>query len=237
MSSPSSQQQPSYGCSYSRNVMQGSVLISERRLGWLENTFTSQSLTGSIIHPSLGKLWIAFSQGLLRHRNVSDQNARGISLVALIQGLSQVRAGALEAPDDAHQLGRLRLHHADHDEGEPRFVLFLMGVDDHKALAFGPEGPLMEDFWDNMRRYGLYALTWVVRRRNERKRWVLWCGGELNEREERELTEGTEAQGGVKGTSRKDENKKKWGELASERKDLFGPLLFLFYYTTEAWLY
>ncbi|KAK2993255.1 hypothetical protein RJ640_015734 [Escallonia rubra] len=39
------------------------------------------------------------------------------------------------------------------------FVLFLMGVDDHKALAFGPEGPLMEDFWDNMRRYGLYALT------------------------------------------------------------------------------
>ncbi|KAK2988370.1 hypothetical protein RJ640_007305 [Escallonia rubra] len=40
-----------------------------------------------------------------------------------------------------------------------RFVLFLMGFDDHKALAFGPEGPLMEDFWDNMRRYGLYALT------------------------------------------------------------------------------
>ncbi|MFS7898128.1 hypothetical protein Hanom_Chr02g00150741 [Helianthus anomalus] len=27
------------------------------------------------------------------------------------------------------------------------------------ALAFGQEGPLMEDFWDNMRRYGLYALT------------------------------------------------------------------------------
>ncbi|KAH7837540.1 hypothetical protein Vadar_014986 [Vaccinium darrowii] len=38
-------------------------------------------------------------------------------------------------------------------------VLFLIGVDEQKALAFGPEGPLMEDFWDNMRRYGLYALT------------------------------------------------------------------------------
>lgn len=32
-------------------------------------------------------------------------------------------------------------------------------MDEQKALAFGPEGPLMEDFWDNMRRYGLYALT------------------------------------------------------------------------------
>ncbi|KAK1426547.1 hypothetical protein QVD17_15222 [Tagetes erecta] len=40
------------------------------------------------------------------------------------------------------------------------FMMLLMGADDHqKALAFGPEGPLMEDFWDNMRRYGLYALT------------------------------------------------------------------------------
>ncbi|GFP80496.1 hypothetical protein PHJA_000193000 [Phtheirospermum japonicum] len=38
-------------------------------------------------------------------------------------------------------------------------ALFLMGFDDHKALAFGPEGPLMEEFWDNMRRYALYALT------------------------------------------------------------------------------
>ncbi|KAL0398886.1 UNVERIFIED_CONTAM: hypothetical protein Sradi_2231900 [Sesamum radiatum] len=38
-------------------------------------------------------------------------------------------------------------------------ALFLMGFDDHKALAFGPEGPLVEEFWDNMRRYALYALT------------------------------------------------------------------------------
>lgn len=38
--------------------------------------------------------------------------------------------------------------------------LFLMGFDDNnQALALGPEGPLMEEFWDNMRRYGLYALT------------------------------------------------------------------------------
>ncbi|KAL3850954.1 hypothetical protein ACJIZ3_012836 [Penstemon smallii] len=39
-------------------------------------------------------------------------------------------------------------------------ALFLMGFDDHsKAMAFGPEGPLVEEFWDNMRRYALYALT------------------------------------------------------------------------------
>ena len=39
-------------------------------------------------------------------------------------------------------------------------VLLLMGVDAHnKALALGPEGPLMEEFWDNMRRYALYFLT------------------------------------------------------------------------------
>lgn len=35
-------------------------------------------------------------------------------------------------------------------------ALLLMGG---KAMALGPEGPLMEDFWDNMRRYALYALT------------------------------------------------------------------------------
>ncbi|CAN6168747.1 unnamed protein product [Urochloa humidicola] len=27
------------------------------------------------------------------------------------------------------------------------------------ALALGPEGPLVEEFWDNMRRYALYVLT------------------------------------------------------------------------------
>ncbi|KAL2612982.1 hypothetical protein R1flu_024674 [Riccia fluitans] len=30
---------------------------------------------------------------------------------------------------------------------------------DLRALALGPEGPLLEEFWDNMRRYGLYFLT------------------------------------------------------------------------------
>ncbi|XP_027184504.1 uncharacterized protein LOC113782781 [Coffea eugenioides] len=39
-------------------------------------------------------------------------------------------------------------------------ALIVMGFDDdHKALAFGPEGPLVEEFWENMRRYALYALT------------------------------------------------------------------------------
>ncbi|RZC04835.1 hypothetical protein D0Y65_019099 [Glycine soja] len=32
-------------------------------------------------------------------------------------------------------------------------------LSEEKALALGPEGPLVEEFWDNVRRYGLYALT------------------------------------------------------------------------------
>ncbi|XP_050370713.1 uncharacterized protein LOC126788740 [Argentina anserina] len=39
-------------------------------------------------------------------------------------------------------------------------AMLLMGMDDQqKAMALGPEGPLMEEFWDNVRRYALYALT------------------------------------------------------------------------------
>jgi hypothetical protein len=37
------------------------------------------------------------------------------------------------------------------------------GLDvDMRYLAMGPEGPLLEEFWDNMRRYGLYFLTVVT---------------------------------------------------------------------------
>ncbi|CAH8276422.1 unnamed protein product [Arabidopsis lyrata] len=38
-------------------------------------------------------------------------------------------------------------------------MVLVLGMDAEKALALGPEGPLMEEFWDNVRRYGLYALT------------------------------------------------------------------------------
>ncbi|GMI72667.1 hypothetical protein like AT4G16410 [Hibiscus trionum] len=38
-------------------------------------------------------------------------------------------------------------------------ALLLMEADVQKALALGPEGPLVEEFWDNVRRYALYALT------------------------------------------------------------------------------
>ncbi|KAG1366731.1 hypothetical protein COCNU_13G005210 [Cocos nucifera] len=55
-------------------------------------------------------------------------------------------------------------------EGIPRWMLLggvsiglallLLGIDGQQdALALGPEGPLVEEFWDNMRRYGLYILT------------------------------------------------------------------------------
>uniref|UniRef100_A0A1J3F9Y0 Uncharacterized protein ycf33 n=1 Tax=Noccaea caerulescens TaxID=107243 RepID=A0A1J3F9Y0_NOCCA len=38
-------------------------------------------------------------------------------------------------------------------------MALVLGMDAEKAMALGPEGPLMEEFWDNVRRYGLYALT------------------------------------------------------------------------------
>ncbi|KAF8082605.1 hypothetical protein N665_0818s0021 [Sinapis alba] len=38
-------------------------------------------------------------------------------------------------------------------------MALVLGMDGEKAMALGPEGPLMEEFWDNVRRYGLYALT------------------------------------------------------------------------------
>ncbi|KAK3433560.1 uncharacterized protein LOC104428156 [Eucalyptus grandis] len=61
-------------------------------------------------------------------------------------------------------------HHVSTDGGSRKVVLgavslgialLLMGFEDHhnKALAFGPEGPLAEEFWENVRRYALYALT------------------------------------------------------------------------------
>ncbi|KAG6533078.1 uncharacterized protein LOC121990473 [Zingiber officinale] len=36
-------------------------------------------------------------------------------------------------------------------------AILVMGVE--QAMALGPEGPLMEEFWDNVRRYALYVLT------------------------------------------------------------------------------
>lgn len=39
-------------------------------------------------------------------------------------------------------------------------AFLVLGLDGHReAMALGPEGPLVEEFWDNMRRYALYALT------------------------------------------------------------------------------
>ncbi|KAL4308577.1 hypothetical protein GQ457_01G043570 [Hibiscus cannabinus] len=38
-------------------------------------------------------------------------------------------------------------------------ALLLMELEVEKAMALGPEGPLVEEFWDNVRRYALYALT------------------------------------------------------------------------------
>ncbi|XP_022979034.1 uncharacterized protein LOC111478796 [Cucurbita maxima] len=38
-------------------------------------------------------------------------------------------------------------------------ALFLMGCNGERALALGPEGPLVEEFWDNVRRYAIYAVT------------------------------------------------------------------------------
>ena len=40
-------------------------------------------------------------------------------------------------------------------------VFALVCLPDASALALGPGGPLMEEFWDNVRRYGLYFFTVV----------------------------------------------------------------------------
>nr|CAD1832324.1 unnamed protein product [Ananas comosus var. bracteatus] len=39
------------------------------------------------------------------------------------------------------------------------FGLLLLLIGPQQAWAFGPDGPLVEEFWDNMRRYALYTLT------------------------------------------------------------------------------
>ncbi|OAY76750.1 hypothetical protein ACMD2_07373 [Ananas comosus] len=39
------------------------------------------------------------------------------------------------------------------------FGLLLLLFGPQQAWAFGPDGPLLEEFWDNMRRYALYTLT------------------------------------------------------------------------------
>ncbi|KAL4345392.1 hypothetical protein HN51_063427 [Arachis hypogaea] len=38
-------------------------------------------------------------------------------------------------------------------------LVVMSGLDGQRAWALGPEGPLVEEFWDNVRRYALYALT------------------------------------------------------------------------------
>ncbi|MED6183387.1 hypothetical protein PIB30_037479 [Stylosanthes scabra] len=38
-------------------------------------------------------------------------------------------------------------------------LVIMSGLDGQRAWALGPEGPLVEEFWDNVRRYALYALT------------------------------------------------------------------------------
>ncbi|XP_057968624.1 uncharacterized protein LOC131158075 [Malania oleifera] len=38
-------------------------------------------------------------------------------------------------------------------------ALFFLGIDEQRALALGPDGPLVEEFWENVRRYFFYFLT------------------------------------------------------------------------------
>ncbi|KAI0525227.1 hypothetical protein KFK09_004620 [Dendrobium nobile] len=48
------------------------------------------------------------------------------------------------------------------------FALLLLGFDgQQEAMALGPEGPLVEEFWDNLRRYGLYFITIALKRCEE----------------------------------------------------------------------
>lgn len=74
------------------------------------------------------------------------------------------------SPESEETLKRSELNEISSSSRYSRFVvagavsislaLLLMGADVEKAAALGPGGPLMEEeFWDNVRRYAIYALT------------------------------------------------------------------------------
>ncbi|XP_028768986.1 uncharacterized protein LOC114726550 [Neltuma alba] len=67
----------------------------------------------------------------------------------------QISLKKLQVPENGHSNSRFLTVGA----VSLGIFLVLIGIDGEKALALGPEGPLMEEFWDNVRRYALYALT------------------------------------------------------------------------------
>ncbi|KAJ0967805.1 hypothetical protein J5N97_024722 [Dioscorea zingiberensis] len=52
------------------------------------------------------------------------------------------------------QLLKILMHGCVYD-----YILSTNWFEGQEAMALGPEGPIVEEFWDNMRRYGLYVLT------------------------------------------------------------------------------
>ncbi|XP_057545179.1 uncharacterized protein LOC130824265 [Amaranthus tricolor] len=69
----------------------------------------------------------------------------------------QITVTSSSGDDDHHQELRKRSIQVITGAASIGLLMLLMGQD--KAWALGPEGPLMEEFWENVRRYALYALT------------------------------------------------------------------------------
>ncbi|MED6157118.1 hypothetical protein PIB30_020274 [Stylosanthes scabra] len=66
------------------------------------------------------------------------------------------RTNDLPIKNDHHSTCRLLIMGAAVSVG---ILVMMSGLDEQRAWALGPEGPLVEEFWDNVRRYALYALT------------------------------------------------------------------------------
>ncbi|KAF3529949.1 hypothetical protein DY000_02038953 [Brassica cretica] len=68
-------------------------------------------------------------------------------------------AKSITSLETSHRLGLEKKHWRRYALVSALMMVLVLGIDAEKAMALGPEGPLMEEFWDNVRRYSLYALA------------------------------------------------------------------------------
>ncbi|KAH0902688.1 hypothetical protein HID58_042191, partial [Brassica napus] len=71
----------------------------------------------------------------------------------------RLTAKSITSLETSHRLGLEKKHWRRYALVSALMMVLVLGIDAEKAMALGPEGPLMEEFWDNVRRYSVYALT------------------------------------------------------------------------------
>ncbi|KAF2540740.1 hypothetical protein F2Q68_00030513 [Brassica cretica] len=71
----------------------------------------------------------------------------------------RLTAKSITSLETSHRLGLEKKHWRRYALVSALMMVLVLGIDAEKAMALGPEGPLMEEFWDNVRRYSLYALA------------------------------------------------------------------------------